>query len=134
MSCSSLRWRIAFVVLVVVAGTACGSDRPAVDAWEVSWDRISSGIPDESALSELATLEPACTEALVFLRANRAELLPTPDLAIDEVVNTWIEIAEDAFFECPPSNEKIADFAQAYAELSRLESEIDLVLELDRAE
>jgi hypothetical protein len=135
MRCSSVRWRTGvIVVLVALVVAACGSDRPTVEVWETSWYRISSGIPDESALSESATLEPVCTETLVFLRVNRAELTPTPDLAIDDVVNAWIEIAEDAFFECPPSNEKIADFAEAYAELSRLEAEIELVLDIDRAE
>ena len=135
MSCSSLRWRTAVVVaLVTLSAAACGADRPAVETWQGSWDRISSGIPDASLLTEPATLEDVCAETLVFLRTNRADLIPTPDLAIDDVVTQWIEIAEDAFFECPPRNDQIADFAEAYAEMSRLEAEIGLVLEIDRAE
>ena len=74
-----------------------------------------------------------CGETLVFLKSNRAGLFPTPDLAIDGVVTAWVEIAEDAFFECPPSNSQIGDFAEAYAELSRLAAEIELVLDIDRA-
>ena len=125
---------VLLMALIVVAFSACGADRPAVDDWQASWERISEAIPDEAALSATDSPQSICGETLVFLRANRADLLPTPDLAIDEVVTQWIEIAEYAFFECPPHSEQIEDFAKAYAEMSRLQAEIELVLDIDRAE
>jgi hypothetical protein len=69
----------------------------------------------------------------VFIRSNREELFPTPDLAIDNTVTDWVEIAEDAFFECPPNNEQIGSFFEAFEELARLQAEIEVVLEMDRS-
>jgi hypothetical protein len=74
-----------------------------------------------------------CSEVLAFLRSNRAELFPTPDLAIDDTVTDWVEIAEEAFFECPPTNTDVGSFPEAYAELLRLQGEIELVLDMDRS-
>ncbi len=125
---------VLLMALIVVALSACGADRPAVDDWQATWERISDAIPDEADLSATDSPQSICGETLVFLRANRADLLPTPDLAIDEVATQWIEIAEDAFFECPPRSEQIEDFAKAYAEMSRLQAEIELVLDIDRSE
>lgn len=131
---SATHERLAVVlVLAVVFVSGCGSDRPSVDDWQTTWDRISSSIPDEASIPA-DNPQSVCGEALVFLRSNRSELHPTPDLAIDDVVTAWVEIAEDAFFECPPSNNQVSDFAAAYAEMRRLEAEIELVLDIDRSE
>jgi hypothetical protein len=72
----------------------------------------------------------ACETTLAYLRSNRAELLPSPDLAIDDAVNSWFEIAEDAFFECPPESAQMGSFSDAYTELGVLEAEIEVVLQL----
>ena len=122
------------VALLLTVVSACGSNRPAVDDWQSSWVQISASIPGEASLAASDSVQTVCADTLVFLRSNRSELFPTPDLAIDGVVTAWIEIAEDAFFECPPSSEQIGDFAEAYAEMSRLEAEIELVLDMDRNE
>lgn len=112
-----------------LAIAACGDGRPTAADWQPTWLRLTEAIPVEAALAgdDAATI---CSDTLAFLRGNRADLLPSPDLAIDDAVTTWFEIAEDAFFECPPSNEQIGSFAEAYAELNRLEAEVDVVLEL----
>ncbi len=72
-----------------------------------------------------------CGHALGVLRSERPDLLPAPDPALDVAVEEWVVIAEDAMFECPPSSHEIADLAQAYEELARLEAEVNAVLELD---
>lgn len=61
-------------------------------------------------------------------------LFPTPDPALDPVVEEWVRVAEDAFFECPPSSASIPDLASAYAELQRLEAEVEVVLRIDTAD
>jgi hypothetical protein len=131
MSPDPSRRVIVWIVLAAIALTACGSDRPSVAEWQPTWERITATIPDEEAVADGLSVA-TCGEALAFLRSNRSELTPTPDLAIDDVVTAWIEIAEDAFFECPPDNEQIRDFSEAYAEMLRLEAEVELVLEMDR--
>jgi len=110
--------------------SACGGDRPASDEWKQRWDRLVTAIPDEVAVSQDDSGD-LCREALAFLRSNRAGLVPTPDVAIDDTVTNWIEIAEDAFFECPPSNAQIGGFAEAYEELLRLQEEVEAVLEVE---
>jgi hypothetical protein len=72
-----------------------------------------------------------CGHALGILRAERPDLLPAPDPALDVAVEEWVLIAEDAMFECPPSSHEIADLAQAYEELARLEAEVNAVLSID---
>ena len=128
---SKLLIRAALVLAGVLVVAGCSSDRPSVDEWQPAWDQITAAIPGDAATA-VTLSESACGDTLAFLRSHRAELSPTPDLAIDDVVTAWVEIAEDAFFECPPSNEQIHDFAEAYAELERLEAEVALVLEMDR--
>ncbi|MCL1601365.1 MAG: hypothetical protein M3112_07510, partial [Actinomycetia bacterium] len=71
---------------------------------------------------------------LGFLRSSRASLFPTPDLAIDDPVRDWFDVAEDAFFECPPNNERVGSFSEAYSLMQRFEGEIDSVLDMDRVD
>ncbi len=129
----SLHTPLAVVVVIVgLVAASCGTERPAVDEWQPAWERISSGIPTEAATGEGPSRDD-CSETLAFLRNNREELFPTPDLAIDDTVTDWVEIAEDAFFECPPENEQIGSFSEAFRELTRLQAEIEVVLEMDRS-
>jgi hypothetical protein len=69
---------------------------------------------------------------LVHLREIRPELSPTPDLAVDDTVRDWIDVAEAAFFECPPANQQVGNFAETYQIMDRLQAEVDLVLDMDR--
>jgi hypothetical protein len=103
-----------------------------VEEWQQDWQLIVDAIPSESAIGENPT-RAICNETLGILRSNRASLFPTPDLAIDDTVRDWIDIAEDAFFECPPNNERVRGFPEMYQLLRRFQGEVDLVLEMDRA-
>ncbi len=121
------RWIVVLVVVASLATASCSAGRPAVGEWQPTWERISSGIPIEATVGEDPS-PTVCASALVFIRSNREELFPTPDLAIDDTVTDWVEIAEDAFFECPPNNEQIGSFSEAIEELARLQAEIEVVL------
>ena len=103
--------------------------RPTAAEWLPKWEAAVAAIPDESAVGENP---PAglCNDTLATLRAERPGLTTTPDLAIDNTVQDWFQIAEDAFFECPPNSDVVGSFSEAYMELSRLESEIDAALGL----
>jgi hypothetical protein len=122
---------LAWLVFVLLTLSACSRPRPTVAEWEPTWDRISATISSELIGGEDPS-QATCSEVLAFLRSNRAELFPTPDLAIDATVTDWVEIAEDAFFECPPNNAQVGSFAEAYGELVRLQGEIESVLDMDR--
>ena len=118
------------VVLALLQGACADQSRPSVASWQAQWDEVVASIPEEAAVGE-APSNDLCTEVLTTLRELRPPLTPTPDLAIDDAVQEWFQIAEDAFFECPPRSELISSFADAYREMSRLEAEINLVLDLD---
>lgn len=121
---------ILAVILALLLGACADQSRPSVASWQAQWDEVVASIPQEAAVGE-APADDLCTEVLTTLRKRRPLLTPTPDLAIDDAVQGWFQIAEDAFFECPPRSELIGSFADAYHEMSRLEAEIDLVLGLD---
>jgi hypothetical protein len=120
----------AATLLMVVA--ACSGSRPTVDEWQPSWDQLIGGIPTSAELGRPPD-RSLCTEGLGLVRSAQAGLFPTPDRAIDDAVNEWVSVAEDAFFECPPSSRAIPDMDFAYGQLARLEAEITAVLEIDRS-
>jgi len=123
---------VVLLALTVFVLCSCATSRPTVDTWEPIWKRVAEGIPSEATIGIADPDRAACSDTLAFLRSNRSSLFPTPDLAIDDTVTDWVEIAEEAFFECPPHNQQIGSFAEAYAELARLRGEIELVLDMDR--
>lgn len=126
----SIRKIATVAALLAVFLTSCGDGRPSSEEWRPDWQQVLAAVPDEASLVGADSTVAICGETLAFLRSNRADLLPAPDLAIDDAVTRWFEIAEDAFFECPPHNNQAGSFAEAYAEMRRLEAEIDLVLDL----
>ena len=112
--------------------SSCSDSRPTVEEWQPTWEMVVGAIPSESVIGE-SPPRAICNETLGFLRSNRGSLFPTPDLAIDDAVGDWISIAEDAFFECPPNNEHVRGFSEMYQLLHRLQGEVELVLDMDRA-
>ena len=125
-----LRFLIAVSALALIA-SACASTRPSVAEWQPTWIRVVAGIPPQDVVGENPPRE-LCDRTLEFLRENRADLSPTPDIAVDDTVREWIDIAEGAFFECPPASQQMGSFAEAYEILERLQAEVDVVLDMDR--
>lgn len=121
------------MVLIVITVSCGGADRPSVDEWQPAWTAVIEGIPAEADLGA-APDRPTCDAVLAFLRDSVADLSPKPDAAIEDVVDEWVQIAEDAFFECPPREGEVASFADAYAELRRLEAEVATVLRIERGD
>lgn len=129
-SVSKLPTIVVVISLALLLGSCADQSRPDVTSWQTSWNEVVASIPAQSTVGEEPSNE-LCTQVLSTLRERRPSLTPTPDLAIDDAVQEWFQIAEDAFFECPPRSEVIGSFAEAYGEMSQLEAEINLVLDLD---
>jgi hypothetical protein len=91
---------------------------------------VVGGIPSAAELGDPPD-EDICANELARLRIVQVDLHPTPDLAIDDVVREWVRVAEQAFFECPPSSTLIPDLDSAYEELRRLQAEVEVVLSFD---
>lgn len=122
---------IAAIWLVVVG--ACGNaSRPSAAEWIPRWETIVASLPPLESIGTPPS-EELCQETLGVLRTDQGHLIPSPDPAIDDVVQQWVQVAENAFFECPPSSEDVPDMAAAYDELSRLEAEVNVAL-IDRPE
>lgn len=124
------RWVAAVLAIALITGACSDTSRPDVGEWRTDWLGVVEALPDLAELSGDASKD-LCADALAMLRSTSGDLLPTPDLAIDDTVRSWVELAEDAFFECPPRGGEINSFATAYAEMERLQAEVAVVLQLD---
>lgn len=126
--------RLGSIIIVAMLATACGGEsRPSAEEWQPQWIEVQSLVPDQADLGAPPDKD-MCREAHVALRTETPRLLPTPDLALDDPVRDWVEIAEGTFFECPPREPELRGFDEAYAELTRFAAEINAVLAIDLEE
>jgi hypothetical protein len=81
-------------------------------------------VPDRSSVSdEMSSI--VCDDIVVALREEATDLLPTPTTQLDRQVSLWLDMAEGAFFECPPPK----GFDAAYDDLDALKDSINALLE-----
>lgn len=121
------RFARAAAIATLLILPSCSDSRPAADQWLEDWQTVVTGIPTREELGPTPESD-MCSEVLSFLRTSTPGLLPSPDLAVDDPVETWVEVAEDAFFGCPPRSGDVTSFAEAYDELARLEAEVAAAL------
>lgn len=119
-------------LVLLVAGCA-GDSRPTPEEWQPLWQVVTSLMPTAEDLGDPPD-RATCSTALGEMRSVSADLFPTPDAAIEPIVREWVRVAEDALFECPPSSAALPDLSSAFAELLRLEAEVNVVLEIDSEE
>lgn len=123
---------LVFVLLSLLG--ACGADdRPSVAEWQSKWEGVLADFPAAAELGDPPD-RSLCTDALGMLRSTSSDLYPTPDPAIESVVDEWVLVAEQILFECAPSSGVAPDLESEYAELARLEAEVDVVLTIDSNE
>ena len=116
--------------MLLLLAACSGESRPSIEEWQPVWESAVSSFPSPEELGEPPD-HAVCSHALGVLRTESADLMPTPDLAIDDVVADWLKIAENTVYECPPSNQTIPNLDYAYAEMARLEAEVAVVLAID---
>jgi len=115
---------LAFALAVVGCD---GSDRPDTATWLSSWAGITSAVPDQADLGDPPDAE-LCEGTLASVRAANEDLLPSPLVAVDDLVTEWVAIVEAAFFDCPPQGADIDSFSKAYEEMVRIEDSVDAAL------
>lgn len=116
---------LAALTLLLVA---CDSGtRPSAATWRPDWQALLEVIPDQSELGDPPD-ESLCQSTLADVREQSEGLLPTPSGSIDELAQEWVSIAEQAFFDCPPTGQDIGSFDDAYAELRRVEESVETAL------
>lgn len=118
-------WPVVFAILLLAAG--CAEARPSIEDWDEAWRNAVALIPEESALADPPS-EEMCENVLVSLRASADSLFPAPSPSLDETVQSWLEVAEGAFFDCPPAGAEFDSFSSAYEAMSQLEAEVEGVL------
>lgn len=94
------------------------------------WHGLVTGIPTAAEIGQPPDAA-VCNDGLVLVRSTSGAVQPTPDRAVDQAVREWVGIAEDAFFECPPSSHAVPSFGAAYQELAELEAEVMAALAID---
>ncbi len=118
---------LAVLVVAVVAVGCSSADRPSVEEWRPTWDRIVGDFPTIEELGDPPD-RTLCQEALVDLRTSAGDLQPTPDRALDDPVRSWVELAEEIVFDCPPGSSAVPSLEYAYGELTLIETEVEAVL------
>lgn len=122
------RFRVFSIAVTLLLLMGCGSkERPDPDTWRESWQQMVALIPDREDL-EVTAQEEICQQVLAEVREGTSTLLPAPSMTVDDLVNEWVSVAETAFFECPPREEELQSFDDAYAELDRIEESIETAL------
>lgn len=118
-----VRRTLLVLISLVLVISSCGSARPTAAEWLDRWERALALVPDR-ALLDGPDVEAVCERALAALREERQLLLPTADASIDGAVRSWLEVAEETFFECPPRTGELQGFDLAYQRLADFESEV----------
>ena len=120
---------LAVALCVVVAACGGGNDRPTDEAWRETWEQKRREIPSVEAF--LAGGTELCDALVGELRVSLPDLKPTPDEALDDAVQAWVNHAQTIAFECPHDPSQLAE---ALALLAILEAEIDAGLLADRSD
>ncbi len=118
-------------LLVALAACGAGAERPAIDDWADMWERARVAVPDQAGAEALN--REGCDVVLERLRNLRPELTPAPVSRLDDIVEEWLAVAEETFFECPPNKGERIGFEAAYRDLTAIEAEVDVVGLLESA-
>ncbi|HJQ76738.1 MAG TPA: hypothetical protein VJ948_05690 [Acidimicrobiia bacterium] len=115
------------VVVPMVLLAACGREEPDAAIWSRQWEALVAIVPAEADIGSPPDTD-LCRDTLAALREQSAELSPAPNATITELVHEWVSIAEAAFFGCPPQNEDVASFEEAYQEMERIAESVETAL------
>lgn len=117
------------ILIVIAFGlVACsGQSRPSRAEWRQHWDRVVERVPTLDDL-DVDDSKAQCVEALALVREERVYLIPAPEVALDDPVDDWLNVADETFFECPPRSGEIRGFEQAYVLLDDYVAEVQAIL------
>lgn len=114
---------VAFTFLLV----SCSGNPPDAETWQPEWQALVEVVPEQTELHDPPD-QSLCEGVLAAIREGNEDLLPSPSAEIDELANEWISVAEEAFFDCPPTRQDANGFDQAYMKLRELETSVDTAL------
>ncbi|MDE0803056.1 MAG: hypothetical protein OSA99_07000 [Acidimicrobiales bacterium] len=124
---SLLRLVIVASVTTVLPLAACGdddADRPELAEWTEDWSELRDLVPEDVATDSVGT--DACGEFLGDVRNRRADVIPTPDVSLDEPVGQWVSDAETVGLNC----DREGDLDERLRDLATRSEEIDARVDL----
>lgn len=107
---------------------SCRAQALPLAEWRPLWQDTVEQIQD---MSDEPISQQECNQTLGFLRERRPELSPPPLEDLSGPVDSWFDLAEHAFFECE-FVEPESEVSDVFQRLQVLESEVELVLDLER--
>lgn len=119
---------VVILLSIAIAVSACGddeSDRPPLEPWRADWSELRDLLPEDVAIESGGT--DVCGDFLGEVRSRRADVIPTPDMSLDEPVEAWVSEAETVGLDCDREgdlDERLADLAQRAEEI---DARIDLL-------
>jgi hypothetical protein len=130
MSLSMTKVRLLALLLVVgVAVMSCGDGGLSLDQWEQEWQDTVGRIEEMRSSS---VSEQQCEETIGYLREQRPLLTPPPLSELDDPVDSWFDLTEDALFECRFEGAPGTSQSQLFDTLDVFETEVDTILSLER--
>ena len=127
MAAPRLRGIIVVAAFAVTVGACESSERPDAASWQPAWQEVIGIVPDQAELGETPD-QALCQDVLADLREKSEGLTPAPSVTVDDLAGEWIAVAETAFFECPPGEQDLSSFADAYEEMNRIEESVETAL------
>lgn len=119
-------WRLGLFVVYSLVLVSCGNGSLSLSEWELLWrDTVEQ-------ITELETqgITPSqCQETLGYLRVQRPALSPPPLEDLEDPLDSWFGLAEDAFFECRFGSETDKD--RTFDTLRTYVAEVETVLTLE---
>jgi hypothetical protein len=110
--------------IVLFVFLACNYGRPSVELWQEAWNEIQAAVPDPGVI-EVEESRKRCNKLLVATREFRGRLLPSPDAALDDSIEQWLELAGKIGFDCSPARGQVDTYRDDLRELAILAAEID---------
>lgn len=118
---------IAALLATVLCLGACGddeADRPDLAVWTEDWSELRDLLPEDVAIESGGT--DICGEFLGEVRNRRADVIPTPDVSLDEPVGAWVSEAETLGLDC----DREGDLGERLDDLATRAEEIDARVDL----
>jgi hypothetical protein len=116
------------LLLVLLAGIACDTQRPRPDQWSRTW--AGRPVLPNAVQLDGQQARSLCEQLLIDARGAREKLLPTPDPQIDETVEAWILRVENLAYECAASPIEPPELRRKREAIQILEAEVEAAMKV----
>jgi hypothetical protein len=115
------------VLLGVLVGAGCSSNRPDALSWSGQWSQQSDAVEGliSTSDSDVSAISGASCEKFVVIGSSAAaDLIPAPSTDLDERLQAWANLVGAVGTECTPS----ATQSQVLNDIESLADDIDALV------